>query len=111
MNMAVHTLNPQSLDDTIQKHEIIFIDFWAQWCAPCKHFAEVYERVSESFPEIAFLKVNVEEEPEFAESFQIRSIPHLLVIKQGVVIYSDSGSMPESTLVELIEQAKTVSVE
>jgi thioredoxin 1 len=94
----------------IDENEIVFIDFWADWCAPCKQFSKVYEQVAEQFSNIKFAKVNIEVEQELADFFEIRSIPHLMVFKDGIVIYSNTGSMPASILRELIEQALVVDV-
>ena len=101
----IKSLTSDQFETYIQKNDIVFIDFWASWCAPCRQFAHVYEKVSTQHPSIAFAKINIEEEHELAETFQIRSIPHLMVFKQGIVIYSEAGSMPESTLNELVQQA------
>lgn len=110
MSEMTHVITGDTFESCIQQHEIVFIDFWASWCAPCKQFARVYEEVAGQYPGILFAKVNVEVEEELSEAFHIRSIPHLMVFKQGIVIYSDSGSMPESTLKELASQALTVEV-
>lgn len=99
-----------NFEAVIQKHELVFIDFWASWCAPCKQFAEIYKRVATVHPDILFATINIEEEMELAETFHIRSIPHIMVFKQGIAIYSEAGSMPESTLQELVEQAKEADV-
>lgn len=94
----------------INENKIVFIDFWADWCAPCKQFSVIYEQISERFPQIKFAKVNIEAEQDLADFFEIRSIPHLMVFKEGIVIYSNAGSMPASTLNELVEQAISVDV-
>ncbi|WP_454780897.1 thioredoxin family protein [Legionella sp. WA2022007384] len=94
----------------IEENSIVFIDFWADWCAPCKQFSKVYEQVAEHFPNIKFAKVNIEAEQQLSDFFEIRSIPHLMVFKEGIVIYSNAGSMPASTLKELVEQAVAVDV-
>lgn len=107
---ATVSVSSSQFEALIRDNDIIFIDFWAEWCAPCKHFSHVYEKVAALNTNIVFAKINIEEEGELAESFQIRSIPHLMVFKQGIIIYSESGSMPESTLKELVEQARVADV-
>ncbi|TAL64072.1 MAG: thioredoxin [Legionella sp.] len=108
--MSSQTLSSPQFEALINDNQLVFIDFWAEWCAPCKQFSKVYEQVAEEFPQIKFAKVNIEQEQELAELFEIRSIPHLMVFKEGIVIYSDAGSMPESTLKELVQQAINVDI-
>ena len=107
---ATKSVGSDHFESLIAENDIVFIDFWATWCAPCKQFAQVYERVAVLHSKVVFAKINIEEELELAETFQIRSIPHLMVFKQGIVIYSEAGSMPESTLQELVEQALVADV-
>lgn len=109
-NDVVLAVASDEFETLIQNNELVFIDFWAVWCAPCKQFASVFEHVAELNPDVTFAKINIENEAELAESFNIRSIPHLMVFKQGIAIYSEAGSMPESTLKELVEQAKEADV-
>ncbi len=104
------SVNGDQFEAIIRDHEIVIIDFWAAWCVPCKQFSHVYERVATQYEGILFAKINIEEEHELAEVFHIRSIPHLMVFKQGIVIYSEAGSMPESTLKELVQQALDADV-
>lgn len=107
---VVQAVSRDEFEPLIKDNALVFIDFWAVWCAPCKQFATIYERVAASNPEIVFAKINIEKESELAETFNIRSIPHLMVFKQGIAIYSESGSMPESTLKELVQQALDADV-
>lgn len=97
-------------ESIINENQIVFVDFWAAWCAPCKQFSKVYELVAEQFPSILFVKINIEEEQDLAEFFEIRSIPHLMVFKEGIIIYSDAGNISESTLKELAQQALDADV-
>jgi thioredoxin 1 len=106
----VKSVSTSAFEAFIGQHSVIFVDFWASWCAPCRQFAHVYEQVAAKYPDITFVKVNIEEEHELAEMFHIRSIPHLMVFKQGIVIYSEAGSMPESALSELAQQALAADV-
>ena len=95
----------------INDNEIVFVDFWAEWCAPCKQFAQVYEKIASQFEgKIVFASVNIEHENELADVFQIRSIPHLMVFKQGIAIYSEAGSLPATALEELAQKALSADV-
>ncbi|WED44109.1 thioredoxin family protein [Legionella cardiaca] len=108
--MPLHELQTAEFEEFIEKNSLVFIDFWAEWCAPCKEFARVYEKVAEQNPTVKFAKVNIEKETELADIFQIRSIPHLMVFKEGIAIYSEAGSMPESIFKDLVQQAINVDV-
>ena len=108
---TVRSINGEQFESIIHDNEIVFIDFWGESCPPCKQFAHVYEKVAAQYDhDVVFAKINAKEDVELAEAFQIRSIPHLVVFKQGIVIYSESGSMPESTLNELVQQALNADV-
>jgi thioredoxin 1 len=108
--MLIEDVTGEQLEALISAHNIVFIDFWAEWCAPCKEFSKCYSKAADEYTDIQFVKVNIQNETELADTLQIRSIPHLMVFKQGIIIYSESGSMPYSALKELIEQAKAVDV-
>src|SRR5688500_13304033 len=108
--MSTKTLTSAEFETLINENELVFIDFWAEWCAPCKQFSKVYKQVAEQFPGIVFAKVNIEEQLDLADFFEIFSIPRLMVFKDSIVIYSDAGSMPESTLKELAQQALDADV-
>ncbi len=107
---VVVSISSSEFESFVEQNNVVFVDFWATWCAPCKQFAAIYERVAELNPTVSFATVNIEHEAELAETFNIRSIPHLMVFKEGIAIYSESGSMPESTLKELVEQALEADV-
>lgn len=105
MDNTARSISTEEFDTLIQDNEIVFVDFWAEWCAPCKQFASIYDKVASNYENVVFAKINIEQESELAETFQIRSIPYLMVFKEGIAIYSEAGSVPESTLVELVQQA------
>jgi thioredoxin 1 len=108
--MSSQELINSEFEVLITENELVFVDFWAEWCAPCKQFSVIYEQVAAQFPSIKFTKVNIEHEKQLAEYFEIRSIPHLMIFKDGIVIYSDAGSIPESSLKELAQQALDADV-
>jgi thioredoxin 1 len=102
---GVMALDARNFEEIIMEEPIVFVDFWATWCAPCKQFSVVYERVAAAHQNILFATIDIEKSPELSDMFEIRSVPHLMVFKEGIAIYSDSGSVPESVLKELLEQA------
>ncbi len=109
--MATVELVKDTFEETIKNNDIVIVDFWAPWCGPCRSFAPTYEAVSEKYSGIVFAKVNTEDEQELAATFQIRSIPTLMVFREQVILYSEGGMLPESQLEDLITKVKEVDME
>ena len=109
--MATVEITKDTLQDTIANNEIVIIDFWAPWCGPCKSFAPTYESVSEKHSDIVFAKVNTEDEQELAASFQIRSIPTLMIFRDQIAIFSQAGMLPESALEEVIGKTRELDMD
>lgn len=101
-------LNQSNFDIHFQDKKLMFIDFWAPWCEPCKDFDRVFSQVAEKFPALCFGKINVDEEVELAKDFQIRSVPTLIIIRNQVVILQQVGLLPEKAFTDLIEQALSI---
>ncbi len=103
--MAVVELTQDNFEQTIKDNDFVIVDFWAPWCAPCRSFAPVYNKVSADFDDIVFAKVNTEEERGIAGHFQIRSIPTLMIFRQQIIIFSQAGALPEGSLRQLLQKA------
>lgn len=109
--MSVINLKTDQFEDTISNNDIVIFDFWAEWCGPCKQFGPVFEEISEKHPDIAFCKVNVEEEEQLAAMFQVRSIPTLVFMREKIVVFSNPGAIPGNALEEGIKQLKDLDME
>lgn len=109
--MATIELTKETFQDTINNNDIVFIDFWAPWCGPCKSFAPIYESVSEKNDDVVFAKINTEEEQELAASFQIRSIPTLMIMREQIVIFSQAGMLPESAMEEIVAKTRELDMD
>jgi thioredoxin 1 len=108
--MATIELNQENFEQTVNDKDMVIVDFWAPWCGPCVSFAPTYEKMSEKFPNIIFGKVNTQVEQELAGSFQIRSIPTLMVFRENVIVYSEAGALPASGLEQLIEHTQKLNM-
>lgn len=109
--MAVIELNKNNFQSTVQSSEMIFLDFWAPWCGPCRRFAPTFEAVAEKNKDIVFAKINTEDEVELAANFQIKSIPTLMIIKDGDIIFSQPGALPEDVLQQLADKTREVNMD
>lgn len=108
--MATLTMTPANHDETV-KDGIVLIDFWAEWCRPCKVFAPIFERASEKYPEIAFAKVDTEAEPQLAGMYDINSIPTLVIYRDGIPVFGQPGALPEEVLEDLLRQVQELDMD
>jgi thioredoxin len=109
--MATVNLTLDNLKDTIENNEIVFIDFWAEWCGPCKMFAPVFEKAAEANPDIVFAKCNTEEQQQLAMEFQVNSIPTLAIFRDNIMLFKQPGALPGNALDDLIKQVKELDMD
>lgn len=108
--MSTVALDEATFADTVQNNDMVLIDFWAEWCGPCRMFGPVYEKVSEDFPEIVFAKVDTEAQQGLGQAFNISSIPTLMVIRDGVVLFNQAGALPEPELRKLVSAVQDIDM-
>ena len=108
--MSTVTLGADNLESTVSENEIVFVDFWASWCGPCRQFAPVYEAAAEANPDIVFGSVNTETEQGLAAAAQVRSIPTLMAFKDGVLVFNQAGALPAPALVEVIAAVRDLDM-
>ena len=109
--MATVELTADTFEETILGDGIVLVDFWAEWCGPCKYFGPIFEEASERHPGVVFAKVDTDAQQGLAGEFQIRSIPTLMAFRDGVAVFQQPGALPGSALDQLIEAVDALDME
>ena len=108
--MAVNELTVKNLDETIERNDVVLIDFWASWCGPCRAFKPVFEAAAAAHPELTFASCDTEAQQELAAAFGVRSIPTLAIFREKVLVFSQPGMLPAEALEDLIGQVKALDM-
>ncbi|WP_373030825.1 thioredoxin [Sulfurovum sp.] len=109
--MAYIDLTTKNFNETLDNNEIVIIDFWAPWCGPCIQFAPIFEKVSENYPDVVFAKLNTEEQQAISAQYGIQSIPTIMVVRDGIILLNQAGSLPEEAFGKLIKHVKGLDMD
>ncbi|WP_434316579.1 thioredoxin [Leifsonia sp. P73] len=109
--MATVELTAQNIESQITENDIVFVDFWAEWCGPCRMFGPVFEKASQEHTDVVFGKVDTEAEQALAASAGITSIPTLMAFRDGILVFSQPGALPAPTFQDLITQVKALDMD
>jgi len=109
--MATVDLTLETFETTIKEPGITLVDFWAEWCGPCKMFGPIFEKVSESYPEIRFTKVDTEVNQELSGMAGISSIPTLMIFRDGILLFNQAGALPEPALKDIIDKVQALNMD
>ncbi len=104
--MATIDISADNFEDTITENDIVLVDFWAEWCGPCKRFGPIYEKTSEQYDGIVFAKLDTDANPGLSQALDIQGIPTLMAFREGVLVFNQAGALPGPALKEVVDQVQ-----
>ena len=109
--MATRSVRTQEFDGLVSSNDVVVVDFWADWCGPCRMFAPVFEDASDEHPDVVFAKVDTEAEQALAQALNIMSIPTLMIFRDQILLYAQPGALPAQALETLLDQALALDMD
>lgn len=109
--MSTVTLTAETFEQTVADNGTVIVDFWADWCGPCKSFAPVYDEASEKYTDVVFAKVDTEDQQELSRALDVRAMPTIMIFRDGIQIFAQPGAMPGHALDDLINQATALDMD
>ena len=109
--MAAVEITKDNFKETVSKEGIVILDWWAAWCGPCRAFAPTFEAASNKHTDVVFGKIDTDAQPELSGAFEIRSIPTLMVFRDGILLFEQAGALPAAALEDLLKQVRALDME